>query len=110
MESSDDEASKAIQKIHSEVMMSFMKDCSNLDFNDIGSCVASKLRENGLEVLDIRMFDLDGRETNDPSTVKYVRASVKGDLPNIEHIFTFAVIKRRDKFNVLFMQSAVNYK
>ena len=105
-----DEVSKAVQKIHSEVMMEFMKDCSGLEFTDIINCVSEKLRGAGLEVKDIRMLDLDGNQTNEPNSVKYVRAVATGNIPNVEHIFTFATIKRRDKFNVLFMQSAVNYK
>ncbi|ABW02583.1 hypothetical protein [Caldivirga maquilingensis] len=105
----DERLRRRVQSIHGKVMEAFMSgSCEGVAFDSIVNCVKGQLSNVGLSVTDVKLLNLDGVETNNPDEVKYVRAVANDG--QVDHIFTFAVIKRRDTYNVLYLQSAVSIK
>lgn len=100
---------KRIQRIHGEVMGAFMAgSCSDIPFESIIDCIGSQLSKVNLRISEARILNLDGVDTNNPDEAKYVR--VVANDGQIDHIFTFALVKRKGLFNVLYLQSAVSIK
>ncbi len=105
----DEKLRRRVQSIHGKVMEAFMSgSCEGIPFDSIISCVREQLSNVGLSTTEVKLLNLDGVETNDPSEVKYVRAVATDG--QVDHIFTFAVVKRKDAYNVLYLQSAVSIK
>ena len=105
----DERLRRRVQSIHGKVMEAFMSgSCEGVAFDSIVNCVKEQLSNVGLSVADVKLLNLDGVETNNPDEVKYVRAVANDE--QVDHIFTFAVVKRRDAYNVLYLQSAVSIK
>ena len=95
--------------LHSEVVKLFMSDvCKDLTPDKVSSCISDNLSNLGFEVLEIQYFDLDGNIVNKIEDAKYVRVIANHkETENIKHIFTFALIGIRDKYKVLYLQSAI---
>lgn len=105
----DEELRKRVQRIHGKVMEAFMGgSCEGLTFEAIGECVRNQLSGVGLNVTEVKLLNLDGVETSNPEDVRYVRAVA--DDGQVSHIFTFAVIRRRNLYNVFYLQSAVSIR
>ncbi|MFP3240399.1 MAG: hypothetical protein RXO26_04435 [Caldivirga sp.] len=100
---------RRVQQLHGKVMETFMSgSCEGLTFEAIGDCVRGQLSGLGLNVVEVRLLNLDGVETSNPDDVKYVRAVANDG--QVDHIFTFAVVRRKNLYNVLYLQSAVSIK
>ena len=109
MSEPNDELVKRVQKIHGAVMEEFLVNpCEGVPFSSLKECIAERLSKHNLRPVNIQVLNIDGAATDDPNEAKYVRAVCsEGD---VDHIFTFALVKRRGLFNVIFMQSAVSIK
>ena len=103
------EIERKISMLHSEVVKLFMSDvCIDLTPDRINVCISDSLSGIGFEVLEIQYFDLDGNIVDTLEKAKYVRVIANHrETENIRHIFTFAVIGTRNKYKVLYLQSAV---
>ncbi len=105
----DEKLRRRVQLIHGKVMEAFMSGaCEGVAFDSIINCVKGQLSNVGLSVNDVKLLNIDGVESNNPDEVKYVRAVANDG--QVDHIFTFAVVKRRDVYNVLYLQSAVSIR
>lgn len=102
-----EETDKRVYELHKKVMELFMgSKCYDIDGELLIECVKDELAELGLKVITYSLFDIDGNEVNDPNNARYLRVETQGPVPG-KHIFTFAIIKSRGKFRVLYLQSAV---
>jgi len=108
------ELEQIVRLLHSSVMSEFSKGaCSEVRSEEVKSCVKEVFEQLGFEVKDIRFFTLDGEETVSAENASYVRVEATHELSShleVTHIFTFALVKRRDKFKVVFLQSAIKVK
>ncbi|ADN51748.1 hypothetical protein [Vulcanisaeta distributa] len=99
---------KRVYELHSRVMSEFMGGrCYDVDETLVIDCIRDALTDIGLSVNDVVLFDIDGNVTNEISNAKYVRVTTTSNYVNGEQIFTFALIKLRNKYRVLYLQSAV---
>ncbi len=102
------EVSKRVYEIHGRVMNEFMgSKCYDIDETLVLDCIKDALTDIGLSVKDITLFDLDGNVTQEFSNARYVRVTTTSKEVNGEQIFTFALIKIRNKYRVLYLQSAL---
>ncbi len=81
--------------------------CYDLNGELVIDCVKEALSEVGLRVTSLSLYNLDGNEVSDINNARYLRVETQGDIPG-RHIFTFAIIKVRDRFRVLYLQSAIS--
>ncbi|WP_054855887.1 hypothetical protein [Vulcanisaeta sp. JCM 16161] len=81
--------------------------CYDVDETLVIDCIKDALTSIGLSVNDVTLFDIDGNVTNNISNARYVRVSTTSNYVNGEQIFTFALIKSRNRYRVLYLQSAV---
>ena len=103
---------RAVSTLHSSVMQEFMRGkCSEVEASLVKQCVKGVLEELGFEIKDFRMFTLDGQETESIEDARYLRVEATHEMSgDIIHVFTFALMKHRDKFKVLYLQSAVKVR
>ena len=102
------ELDRRIYELHSKVMNEFMSGkCYDVDEPLVIDCIKDTLAGIGLSINDVTLFDLDGNVTNDISNARYVRVITTSNYVGGEQIFTFALIKLRNKYRVLYLQSAV---
>jgi hypothetical protein len=92
-------------------MQEFMSGkCSDIPLDSVEPCVRQVLENLGFHVKEIRYFTLEGNETQNLQEAKYIRVEATHDLTasrNVTHIFTFALMKHRDNYKVLYLQSAI---
>ncbi|WP_229709910.1 hypothetical protein [Vulcanisaeta souniana] len=94
--------------MHGKVMNMFMgNQCYDVDPPLVMDCVKNALTSIGLNVEEIMFFDIDGNVSQDIDNARYVRAVATSNEINGKQIFTFALIKYRGKYKVLYLQSAV---
>ena len=94
--------------MHSKVMSEFMGGkCYDVDEDLVLDCIRDALTEVGLRVNDVTLFDIDGNVTNNISNARYVRVTTTSNYVSGEQIFTFALIRSRNRYRVLYLQSAV---
>ncbi len=99
---------KRVYEIHGKVMNMFMgNQCYDVDPPLVMDCVKNALSDIGLNVKEIMFFDIDGNVTQDINNAKYMRVVATSNGINGRQIFTFALIKYRGKYKVLYLQSAV---
>ncbi len=99
---------RRIYELHSKVMSEFMGGkCYDIDEALVIDCIREALTGIGLRISDITLFDIDGNITSNIDNAKYVRVTTTSNYVNGEQIFTFALIKLRNKYRVLYLQSAV---
>ena len=105
------ELERVVNLLHSTVMSAFSKDaCGEVSVGEASSCIRGMLENLGFKVLDLRLFSLEGEEVRTESEASYVRVEASHELSSylkITHIFTFALLRRRDKLKVVFLQSAI---
>ncbi|GAB6945208.1 hypothetical protein [Vulcanisaeta sp. JCM 14467] len=102
------ELDRRVYELHSKVMNEFMGGkCYDVDESLVIDCIRDALTSIGLSINDVTLFDLDGNVTNNISNAKYVRVTTTSNYVSGEQIFTFALIKLRNKYRVLYLQSAV---
>ncbi|WP_054842533.1 hypothetical protein [Vulcanisaeta distributa] len=99
---------RRVYELHSKVMNEFMSGkCYDIDEALVIDCIKDTLTNIGLSVNDIVLFDIDGNVTNEIGNARYVRVTTTSNYVNGEQIFTFALIKLRNRYRVLYLQSAV---
>ncbi len=101
-----------IRRLHSDVMYDFLSNaCSDIDRDSVISCISDVLSKHGFTISRCTLLSIDGEVVQSPEFARYVRVEARHpDTGNISHIFTFAIIRRRDKYDVLYLQSAVIVK
>ncbi|MGC9180662.1 MAG: hypothetical protein ACP5GZ_10740 [Vulcanisaeta sp.] len=99
---------KRVYELHSRVMSEFMGGrCYDVDESLVIDCIKDVLTGIGLSINDVTLFDIDGNVAKDINSAKYVRVTATSNYINGEQIFTFALLKFRDKYRVLYLQSAI---
>ncbi|MFB6470300.1 MAG: hypothetical protein TU36_003585 [Vulcanisaeta sp. AZ3] len=99
---------KRVYEIHSKVMKEFMNNkCYDIDENLVIECINNTLSDIGLSVKEVMLFDLDGNITQTVNNARYVKIIATSNEINGKQIFTFALIRYRDKYRVLYLQSAI---
>ncbi|NPA23309.1 MAG: hypothetical protein GXO23_03330 [Crenarchaeota archaeon] len=98
-----------IRELHSNVMRDLMGDvCSELNGDEVVSCVRNVLSKYGFNINSYVLMSINGEVVDDPDFARYLRVEAShpstGDL---SHVFTFGVLKRSGKFNVIYLQSAI---
>ncbi|WP_054857346.1 hypothetical protein [Vulcanisaeta sp. JCM 16159] len=99
---------KRVYELHGRVMSEFMGGkCYDIDEPSVISCIKDALASIGLSVKDLIFFDIDGNIVKDLGSARYVRVTATIDDVSGEQIFTFALLKFRNKYRVLYLQSAI---
>ncbi len=98
-----------ISQLHGEVFQEFSKGrCSELSKDEVLKCVENVFRELGFQIYDLCLVSLDGEPVRDLDFARYIRIEARHPQTGTTmHIFTLAVFKRKDRYNVIFLQSAV---
>ncbi len=108
------ELEQIVGMLHSSIMNKFNEGaCGEVSVQEALSCVKRVFEQLGFEIRDIRLFTLEGEETEVVDKASYIRVEAIHELSkhlDVVHIFTLALIKRKDKLKIMFLQSAVKVK
>jgi len=93
---------------HGEVKRLFEeKPCFDLPKDEVLKCITDRLSSLGYMVLETSLWTLFAEPTEDLDEAKFARVEARYPNDEVKHIFTFALLKARGRFRVLFAQSAV---
>ncbi len=96
-------------QLHNEVFQEMSRGrCSNIRKDEVVRCVENVLRELGFTILDLCLASLDGEPVQDVEFARYIRVEARHPQTGSSiHIFTFAIFKHGELYNVIYLQSAI---
>ncbi len=99
----------SVSQLHGEVLQEFSKGrCSELQKEEVLRCVEEVFRDLGFQIYDLCLVSLDGEPVRDIDFARYIRIEARHpQTGSMMHIFTLAVFRRKDRYNVIFLQSAI---
>ncbi|MFP3173480.1 MAG: hypothetical protein RXR44_02835 [Vulcanisaeta sp.] len=102
------EVDRRIYELHRKIMNEFMGGkCYDIDESFVIDCIENVFTNTGLSIKDITLFDIDGNIVNSINNARYVRVVAEGKGVGGDQIFTLALIRIRNSYRVLYLQSAV---
>jgi len=97
-----------VGELHGRVMSEFMNNaCYDINEDEVLGCVESTLGRLRVELIEYRLYNIDGEEVRDIRDSRYLRVSCRSGDFDGTHIFTFAILKSGNRYKILYLQSAV---